>query len=178
LSTGSFLSVQARNENIKRMDKNIISKLMVFILSEIELNKRKNRLFRDSFKDYTKERIKPLFNIRYFVKNNINTKKYRNMTPEERRNIREICRNKIERPKQFEGSLVEEMFEDKYEKKEKEPVSHLKFITKINLGWLNITEEVATHEPQISAIEEHMKLAILTGLDSLNNLKKVDLKGK
>jgi hypothetical protein len=165
---------------MKRMDKNIISKLMVFILSEIELNKRKNRLFRDSFKDYTKERIKPLFNIRYFVKSNINTKKYKNMTPEERKNIRDTCRNKIEKPKHFEGSLVEEIFEEKEDKKEhgeKSHESHLKFITKINLGWLNVTEEVATHEPQISTIEEQMKLAIMAGLESLNNLTKVDLKG-
>lgn len=103
---------------------------MVFILSEIENNKRKNRLFRDSFKDFTKERIKPLFNIRYFVKQNISTKKYRSMSAEERKNIRETCRNKIEKPKQFEGSLVEEIFEDKDEKKEEKPKqeTHVSFI--------------------------------------------------
>jgi hypothetical protein len=92
---------------IKLLDKKIISKLACFILKEIETKKRHNRFFRDGFKDYNKERIKPLFNIRYKIKPNINLKKkYGNA--EERAQIRDKCRKRIENPESFGDSLIDE----------------------------------------------------------------------
>jgi hypothetical protein len=52
----------------------------------------------------------------------------------------------------------------------------LTFISKINLGWINVTEDVAIHEPHISILEESMKKAILPGLEALNGLQMVDVR--
>jgi hypothetical protein len=50
-----------------KMDRKIIIKLVLNMLNEINTRKRRNTLFRDGFKYFENERIKPLYNIKYFI---------------------------------------------------------------------------------------------------------------
>lgn len=83
------------------------------MLTQINTHKRKNVLFRDGFKNFENERIKPLFHIKYVLKPN--PKKTR--SSKERATIREDCRDILYNPTKHEESFVNDFNEDFDQKK-------------------------------------------------------------